>query len=103
MGYYMSPGIMGYYQVLSRGFLNLGIQKDFQKAGMLRLSFNDILETSQLRWRSFDGADLEITGRLKFEKRVFMATYTYKFGNSKIKGTRDRKVGSQEEQRRVTN
>lgn len=103
MGYYMSPSIMGYYQVLSRGFLNLGIQKDFQKAGMLRLSFNDILETSQLRWRSFDGADLEITGRLKFEKRVFMATYTYKFGNSKIKGTRDRKVGSQEEQRRVTN
>ncbi|WP_162419280.1 TonB-dependent receptor domain-containing protein [Cyclobacterium roseum] len=103
MGYYMSPSIMGYYKVLSRGFLNLGIQKDFQKAGVLRVSCNDILESSQLRWRSFDGADLEITGRLKFEKRVFMATYTYKFGNSKIKGTRDRKVGSQEEQKRVTN
>jgi hypothetical protein len=103
MGYYMSPSIMGYYKVLSRGFLNLGIQKDFKKAGVLRISCNDILETSQLRWRSFEGADLEITGRLKFEKRVFMATYTYKFGNSKIKGTRNRKVGSQEEQRRVTN
>jgi hypothetical protein len=103
MGNYMSPSIMGYYKVLSRGFLNLGIQKDFQKAGVLRLSCNDILETSQLRWRSFDGANLEFIGRLKFEKRVFMATYTYKFGNSKIKGTRDRKVGSQEEQRRVTN
>ncbi|MFO7826593.1 MAG: carboxypeptidase-like regulatory domain-containing protein [Cyclobacterium sp.] len=37
------------------------------------------------------------------EKRVFMATYTYKFGNSKIKGTRERKVGFQEEQQRVTN
>lgn len=103
MGNYMSPSIMGYYKVLSRGFLNLGIQKDFQKAGVLRLSCNDILETSQLRWRSFDGADLEMTNRLKFEKRVFMATYTYKFGNSKIKGTRNRKVGSQEEQKRVTN
>ncbi|MCC5929209.1 MAG: TonB-dependent receptor [Cyclobacteriaceae bacterium] len=103
MGYYMSPVIFGYYKALSRGFVNLGIQKDFEKAGVLRLSCNDIFETTQLRWRSFEGADLDIRGRLKFEKRVFMATYTYKFGNSKIKGTRDRKVGSQEEQRRVTN
>ncbi|WP_373493888.1 TonB-dependent receptor domain-containing protein [Aquiflexum sp.] len=103
MGNYMSPSIMGYYKVLSRGFVNLGIQKDFEKAGILRISCNDIFETSQIRWRSFEGASLDFSGRLKFEKRVFMATYTYKFGNSKIKGTRDRKVGSQEEQKRVTN
>ncbi len=103
MGNYMSPSILGYYKVLSRGFVNLGIQKDFEKAGILRISCNDIFETSQIRWRSFEGASLDFSGRLKFEKRVFMATYTYKFGNSKIKGTRDRKVGSQEEQRRVTN
>jgi len=99
----MSPSINGYYLGLSRGFLNLGVQKDFQKAGVLRLSCNDILETSQIRGQSFDGADLDFYIRFKYEKRVFMATYTYQFGNSKIKGTRDRKVGSQEEQRRVTN
>ena len=103
MGYYISPTINGYFNWLSRGFVNLGVQKDFEKAGVLRVSCNDIFETSQFRWRSFEGADLEFSGRLKFEKRVFMATYTYKFGNSKIKGTRNRKVGSQEEQRRVTN
>ncbi|MDO9553493.1 TonB-dependent receptor family protein [Rhodonellum sp.] len=103
MGYYISPTINGYFNWLSRGFVNLGIQKDFEKSGILRVSCNDIFETSQLRWRSFEGAELEFSGRFKFEKRVFMATYTYKFGNSKIKGTRDRKVGSQEEQRRVTN
>jgi hypothetical protein len=103
MGNYNSPTINGYFNWLSRGFVNLGIQKDFEKSGVLRISCNDIFETSQLRWRSFEGADLEFSGRLKFEKRVFMATYTYKFGNSKIQGTRNRKVGSQEEQRRVTN
>jgi hypothetical protein len=103
MGNYMSPAIGGYYLGRSRGFLNLGVQKNFQKAGVLRLSCNDILETSQIGGRTFDGADLDFYIRFKFEKRVFMATYTYKFGNSKIKGTRDRKVGSQEEQRRVTN
>jgi hypothetical protein len=103
MGNYVSPTINGYFNWLSRGFVNLGIQKDFEKSGVLRVSCNDIFETSQLRWKSFEGADLDYSGRYKFEKRVFMATYTYKFGNSKIKGTRDRKVGSQEEQRRVTN
>lgn len=103
MGYYVSPAIFGYYKMLSRGFVNLGIQKEFEKCGTLRVSCNDIFETSQLRFRSFEGTDLELTGRLKFEKRVFMATYTYKFGNNKIQGTRNRKVGSQEEQRRVTN
>jgi hypothetical protein len=103
MGYYISPTINGYFNWLSRGFVNLGIQKEFEKSGTLRVSCNDIFETSQMRWRSFEGADLEFSGRFKFEKRVFMATYTYKFGNSKIKGTRNRKVGSQEEQRRVTN
>ncbi|WP_194975984.1 outer membrane beta-barrel family protein [Aquiflexum lacus] len=103
MGNYNSPTINGYFNWLSRGFVNLGVQKDFEKAGVLRVSCNDIFETSQLRWRSFEGAELEFSGRLQFEKRVFMATYTYKFGNSKIQGTRNRKVGSQEEQRRVTN
>ncbi len=103
MGNYNSPTINGYFNWLSRGFVNLGIQKDFEKSGILRVSCNDIFETSQLRWRSFEGADLDFSGRFKFEKRVFMATYTYKFGNNKIQGTRNRKVGSQEEQRRVTN
>lgn len=102
-GNYTSPVINGYFNWMSRGFINVGIQKEFEKAGVLRVSCNDILETSQLRWRSFEAADIDFSGRLKFEKRVFMATYTYKFGNSKIKGTRDRKVGSQEEQQRVTN
>lgn len=103
LGYYSSPAVNGYFNLLSRGFVNLGVQKQFEKAGVLRLSCNDIFETSQLRWESFEGSTIEFTGRYKFEKRVFMATYTYKFGNNKVKGTRSRSVGSQAEQRRVTN
>lgn len=103
LGYYSSPVVNGYFNMLSRGFVNLGVQKEFEKAGVLRLSCNDIFETSQLRWESFEGSTIEFTGRYKFEKRVFMATYTYKFGNNKVKGTRSRSVGSQAEQRRVTN
>jgi hypothetical protein len=102
-GNYVSPTINGYLNSLSRGFVNFGIQKNLEKAGILRVSCNDIFETSQMRWKSFDGTELDFSGRYKFEKRVFMATYSYKFGNNKIKGTRVRKVGSQEEQKRVTN
>ncbi len=103
LGYYSSPVVNGYFNWLSRGFVNLGVQKEFEKAGVLRVSCNDIFETSQLRWKSFEGSEVGFSGRIKFEKRVFMATYTYKFGNNKVKGTRSRSVGSQAEQNRVTN
>ncbi len=103
VGYYNSPTINGYFLWLSRGFVNLGIKKDFEKAGVLRLSCNDIFETTQLRWDSFEGTNIGFSGRYKFDKRVFMATYTFKFGNNKVKGTRSRSVGSQDEQRRVSN
>lgn len=103
LGNYSSPSVNGYFNWLSRGFVNLGIRKDFEKAGTLRLACNDIFETTQLRWNSFEGSNTDFSGRLKFEKRVFMATYTYNFGNNKVKGTRNRAVGSQAEQRRVTN
>jgi hypothetical protein len=103
VGNYNSPTINGYFLWLSNGFVNLGIKKDFEKAGVLRLSCNDIFETTQLRWKSFEGSNIGFSGRYKFEKRVFMATYTYNFGNTKVKGTRKRAVGSQAEQRRVSN
>lgn len=103
LGNYRSPIINGYLNWLSRGFINLGIQKDYEKGGVLRIACNDLLETNQLRVRSFVDAAIDFSGRIRFDNRVFMASYTYKFGNSKIKGTRSRKIGSQEEQKRVTN
>ncbi|MEB2780041.1 TonB-dependent receptor family protein [Algoriphagus sp. C2-6-M1] len=103
VGFYSSPVVNGYFNWLSRGFVNLGVQKEFEKAGVLRFSCNDIFETTQFRWKSFEGSEIGFSGRIKFEKRVFMATYTYKFGNNKVKGTRNRSVGSQAEQNRVTN
>ena len=103
VGNYNSPTINGYFNWLTRGFVNLGIKKDFEKAGVLRLACNDIFETTQYRWESFEGSAIGFSGRIRFDKRVFMATYTYKFGNNKVKGTRSRSVGSQAEQRRVSN
>jgi len=102
-GFYISPSINGYFNWLSRGFVNLGIQKEFNNDGALRFSCNDIFETSQMRWDSQNETDFSFHGNIKFEKRIFTLTYTQKFGNKKIKGIRKRSVGSEEEKRRVTN
>jgi hypothetical protein len=102
-GFYISPTINGYFNWLSRGFVNLGIQKEFKNDGALRFACNDIFETSQMRWDSANETNFSFHGNIKFEKRIFTITYTQKFGNKKIKGVRKRSVGSAEEKRRVTN
>lgn len=102
-GFYISPSINGYFNWLSRGFVNLGIQKEFNNDGALRFACNDIFETSQMRWDSANETNFSFHGNIKFEKRIFTITYTQKFGNTKIKGVRKRSVGSAEEKRRVTN
>ena len=102
-GFYMSPVINGYYNWLARGFVNLGIQKEFNNNSTLRISCNDIFETSQFRWRTTDNEIFNFYGNIKFDKRIFTIAYNLKFGNTKIKGVRKRAVGSEEELRRVTN
>jgi hypothetical protein len=102
-GFYMSPAVSGYFNWLGRGFVNLGVQKEFKNEGVLRFSCNDIFETSQMRWDSQNENNFMFYGNIKFEKRVFTLTYTQKFGSKKIKGVRRRSVGSEEERRRVTN
>lgn len=102
-GFYVSPTVNGYFNWLSRGFVNLGIQKEFNNNGTLRFSCNDIFETSQMRWESQNETSFSFHGNIKFEKRIFTLTYTQKFGKKKIKGIRKRAVGSEEEKRRVTN
>jgi hypothetical protein len=102
-GFYVSPSVNGYFNWLSRGFVNMGIQKEFNNEGALRFSCNDIFETAQMRWESQNETNFSFHGNIKFEKRIFTLTYTQKFGNKKIKGIRKRSVGSEEERRRVTN
>jgi len=102
-GNYVSRVINGYFNWTPTGFLNLGLQKEFEYGGILRFTCNDILETNQLRWKSYDDTNIYIEGRMKFDSRSFALTYTHELGNRKIKGTRKRSGGSQEEQNRVTN
>ncbi|HLU89006.1 MAG TPA: TonB-dependent receptor, partial [Cyclobacteriaceae bacterium] len=102
-GYYFSSIINGYFNWLPRWFINLGVKKEFNHGGVLRLSCNDIFDSNRVRWKTSDNSVVRLNGKLRPEGQGFVLTYIHNFGNSKVKGIRKRAVGSQEEQQRVTN
>jgi hypothetical protein len=99
--FYSSPTNNGYFNWLSRGFVNIGVQKEFKNGGSFKFTCNDIFETTRWKWSTLDESSIGISGRIMFDKRRFVVSYSKKFGNTKVKGARKRAVGSQEEQKRV--
>jgi iron complex outermembrane receptor protein len=101
-GFYNSPSIWG-ANYLTRQFwgINAGAQVRFldQKA-MLKVSVNDIFYSMQ--WagvQEFGGLYFEANGG--WESRQIRANFTYNFGNSKVKASRKRKTGLQDEASRA--
>ena len=103
VGFYASPAINGYFNWKSRGALNVGFQKEFNTGGILRLACTDIFQTNQLRWESSGNTEIYIEGRMRTDPRTLSVTYIRELGNSKIKGASKRAVGSEEEQKRISN
>lgn len=102
-GNYMSPRLWGISTMKARGMVNFGIQKKLKKDwGTFNLSIRDIFWTNGMRWEAEQPViNLDLQGQFNFEPRVVRLTYTRKFGNKQVKGTRKRKTGSDEERKRV--
>ncbi|MEM1215880.1 MAG: outer membrane beta-barrel protein, partial [Bacteroidota bacterium] len=104
-GFFMSPVSFGLVRSKPLGDLNIGLQKNLNKWGNLRLNFANLLQ-EQANWRSeADQPDINLRYRGKFgfaERRVRL-TYTYNFGNNKVKAARNRQTGSADEQGRIEN
>lgn len=102
-GFYRSPVLFGVFRMKSMGAVNAGLQKKLRKnGGTFNLSIQDIFWTRKMR---FEGdqpeINLDIAGRMLFEPRVIRLTYSHNFGNKKVKASRNRKTGSDEERKRV--
>ena len=100
---YQSKSLSGISQFLPLGSLNVGVQKNFGKQGIIRLSMDDILGTNN--WRietksrennhdSYFGYD--------WHNRYIRLTYTRNLGNTKLRSV-NLGSGSEEERRRVGN
>jgi len=102
-GFYNGPSFFGTARYDEVYGINVGFQKKFSdKWGTLKFSINDALDSVRFR----GGTDLpeqNIFTRniFDFSNRTFMLTYSRNFGNSKLKSSRQRETGSEEERRRV--
>lgn len=81
--------------------LDAGIQKKILKdAGMLKLSVTDIFNTYDFRMRRNFGG-IYNTGRGKRETQQLRISFTYRFGNSLVKGQSSAESGLKDERKRI--
>lgn len=100
-GWYLSPFIEGQLAGNPMGAISFGIQKKMMNdKASVKLNINDIFWTQR-----FNGAflfnDIDVQLRNKWESRVVRINFSYRFGNSKIAGARQRNTGLEDEKNRV--
>lgn len=100
-GWYRSPGIEGQLKMRSMGALNFGMrQKVLKGKGNISLNISDILRTQYFRG-DFNFNDIDVRVKSQWESRVARINFSYRFGNSKVQGARQRETGLESEKGRV--
>lgn len=83
------------------GSINIGISKTCLKdKATIKMGITDILNSQ--RWeQSLNNVNLNMHTYRKWESRNISLSFTYRFGNFKIKAARDRSIGSEGENDRI--
>ncbi len=102
-GFYTTKTIFGIFTIPAFGGLDVGIQKKFLKLhSNLRLNASNILNTIKFNPSiNYPQQNLIVKGKLIFNYPSVSLTYIHSFGNSKVKGTRNRSTGAEEEKERI--
>lgn len=101
-GWFNGPSVWGgTWQTKTQGALDLGVQKQlFQKKASIKASFTDMFFTAP--WSAtnkFGGVNLRASGN--WESRTFRLNFTWRFGSSQIKQSRQRQTGLESEAKRI--
>ncbi|RBQ08888.1 outer membrane beta-barrel family protein [Pedobacter miscanthi] len=99
--YYDSPSVSGLFRSLGSYQLNVGAKKTFwNKNATLALKVNDVFNTSAFR-ANLEYNNIKTYWKNEWESRRVNLSFSYKFGNMKIKTARKRNTGTSEEENRV--
>ena len=99
--YYSSPDVDGLYHTMSNYQIDLGATKTFwNKNGAISIKYRDIFDSSRFR-SVLQYNNVNTTWQNQWESRRISLSFTYKFGNMKIKTARDRTTGAGSEERRM--
>lgn len=84
-GFYLSPWLYGFIKAEAQYKLDVGLKQNIlNKKGSIRLRVADVFNTNRFQGRAvYNNVDVAIRNR--FESRVAWLTFTYMFGNTKLK------------------
>jgi iron complex outermembrane recepter protein len=101
--WYQSGFVEGQLVGKPMGSVSFGIQKKLMKdKATLKLNINDVFWTQKFRGSFlFNDIDVQIVNR--WESRTARVSFTYRFGNNKVKAARQRQTGLEDEKGRVKN
>ncbi|UEG49886.1 TonB-dependent receptor [Ferruginibacter lapsinanis] len=101
-GWYNGPSIWGgTWRTRPQGGIDVGFQKLLlQKRATIKIAATDILYTAP--WSSVnDFGGTYIKGKGSWESRTFRVNFSWRFGNSQVKSSRQRKTGLESEASRI--
>ena len=100
-GWYNFQNATTIYRSKALGSINLGLSKKvFKDQATIKLAITDLLNTQ--RWEQTATTNtLDLSTYRKWESRNISVSFSFRFGNSKIKSARDRETGSSSEMDRI--
>jgi hypothetical protein len=101
-GWYNGPGVWGgTWKTKPQGGVDVGLQKQImQKKATIKVSATDIFHTAP--WKATnDFGGLYINGGGSWESQTVRVSFSWRFGNSQVKSSRERKTGLESESKRI--
>ena len=100
-GFFMTKFLEEFITINSLSGINIGASKSFwDKRGRLSFNFNDILY-GQKSDAVIDFGDVRVDFLQRQYSRNMRLSFSYQFGNTKVKSSRNRRTGSESETSRV--
>jgi hypothetical protein len=100
-GFYMTKFLEEFLTINSLGGLSMGVSKSFaDKRSRLSINYNDVFYT-QRTTAVIGFNDTYVNFSQRSDSRNLRVSFSYQFGNTKVKSTRKRSVGSDSETSRI--